>query len=61
MDEIATGDLVWIKLLSSFERSCREVGGNWLRWRRFRSARSRRNPRHEGSYARLGICAIAVR
>ena len=36
--------------------SCREVGGNWLRWRRFRSPRSRRNPRHEASYASPGRC-----
>ena len=42
-------------------RSCREVGGNWLRRRRFRSARSRRNPRHEGSYASLAVAAITVR
>jgi hypothetical protein len=42
-------------------RSCREVGGNWLRRRRFRSARSRRNPRHEASYASLGSDAITVR
>jgi DNA invertase Pin-like site-specific DNA recombinase len=49
------------RLLLGMKGSCREVGGNWLRWRRFRSPRSRRNPRHEGSYARLAGSAIAVR
>ncbi|MGH6900473.1 MAG: DUF4157 domain-containing protein, partial [Geminicoccaceae bacterium] len=57
---MTTGEIPVLQRATSFTpRSCREVGGNWLRWRRFRSARSRRNPRHEGSYARLGICAIA--
>jgi hypothetical protein len=53
-------------LISTFSEnwhpgSYREVGGNWLRWRRFRLARSRRNPRHDRSYATMGIGAIAVR
>ena len=49
------------KICQGGRRSCREVGGNWLRRRRFRSARSRRNPRHEGSYVSLAGTAIMLR
>jgi hypothetical protein len=44
-----------------YSRSCRGVGGNWLRRRRFRLTRPRRNPRRDGSYVGRTRIASAFR